>query len=80
MLTDSKVYALEGGTAAWCAAGRPIEEGYTHLAAEREDIFYKPYDREGTVEDAMNQYLDWEIELINQVKRDGTLVFPEFAP
>ena len=65
---------------AWGAAGRPIEEGYTNLAAEREDIFYKPYDREGTVEDAMNQYLDWEIELINQVKRDGTLVFPEFAP
>ena len=80
MLTDAKVYALEGGTAAWCAAGRPIEEGYTNLAAEREDIFYKPYDREGTVEDAMNQYLDWEIELINQVKRDGTLVFTEFAP
>ena len=79
-LTDAAVYALEGGTAAWRAAGKATEEGYTNLAADREDIFYKPYDREGTVEDAMNQYLDWEIELINQIKRDGTLIFPEFAP
>ncbi len=79
-LTDAEVLALEGGTDAWRAAGLSIEEGYANLAADREDIFYKPYDREGTVEDAMNQYLDWEIELINQIKRDGTLVFPEFAP
>ena len=79
-LTDSQIFALEGGTGAWRVAGLPIEEGYSNLAADREDIFYKPYDREGTVEDAMNQYLDWEIELINQIKRDGTLVFPEFAP
>ncbi len=79
-LTDADVFALDGGTDGWRAAGLAIEEGYTNLAAEREDIFYKPYDREGTVEDAMNQYLDWEIELINQIKRDGTLVFPEFAP
>lgn len=79
-ITDAKVFALEGGTEAWRVAGLPTEEGYSNLAADREDIFYKPYDREGTVEDAMNQYLDWEIELINQIKRDGTLVFPEFAP
>jgi rhodanese-related sulfurtransferase len=79
-LTDADVVALEGGTEAWRAAGLPMAEGYTNLAAEREDIFYKPYDREGTVEDAMNQYLDWEIELINQIERDGTLVFPDFAP
>ncbi len=79
-LTDADVAALQGGTESWRSAGMKIEEGYSNLAAEREDIFYKPYDREGTVEDAMNQYLDWEIELINQIKRDGTLVFPEFAP
>jgi len=80
LLTQTPVRVLEGGTQAWRAAGLPMEEGYAHLAAEKEDIFYKPYDREGTVEDAMNQYLTWEIELINQIKRDGTLVFPEFAP
>ena len=79
-LTDADVFALEGGTDAWRDAGQPIEEGYTNLASAREDVFYKPYDREGTVEDAMNQYLDWEIELINQIERDGTLVFPDFAP
>jgi len=80
LLTTQPVQVLDGGTEAWRAAGLPMEEGYTQLAAEKEDIFYKPYDREGTVEDAMNQYLSWEIELINQIKRDGSLVFPNFAP
>ncbi len=80
LLTKTPIRVLEGGTTAWQAAGLAMEEGYTNLAAEREDIFYKPYDREGAVEDAMNQYLTWEIELINQIKRDGSLVFPEFAP
>jgi rhodanese-related sulfurtransferase len=80
LLTSVPVRVLDGGTAAWRAAGLAMEEGYTQLAAQKEDIFYKPYDREGTVEDAMNQYLSWEIELINQIKRDGSLVFPQFAP
>ena len=80
LLTKVPIRILEGGTAAWRAAGLPMEEGYTRLAAEKEDIFHKPYDSEGTVEDAMNQYLTWEIELINQIKRDDSLVFPNFAP
>ena len=80
VLTDADVRILDGGTDAWRAAGLPLEEGFSRLAAEKEDIYYLPYDREGTIEDAMNQYLTWEIELINQIKRDGTLVFPEFAP
>lgn len=79
-LTDVEIRILDGGTDAWRAAGQPLEEGYTNLAAEKEDIYYLPYDREGTIEDAMNQYLTWEIELINQIRRDGTLVFPQFAP
>jgi rhodanese-related sulfurtransferase len=79
-LTDATVLLLDGGTAAWRDAGKPMEEGYVSLAAEREDIYYLPYDRDGTIEEAMQQYLTWEIELINQIKRDGTLVFPEFAP
>ena len=79
-LTDAEVLVLEGGTDAWRAAGKPMEEGFTSLAADKEDIYYLPYDREGTVEEAMNQYLTWEIALIEQIKRDGTLVFPEFGP
>ena len=79
-LTDVEIRILDGGTDAWRAAGQPLEEGYTNLAAEKEDIYYLPYDREGTIEEAMNQYLTWEIELINQIRRDGTLVFPQFAP
>jgi len=28
----------------------------------------------------MQQYLTWEIALVEQIKRDGTLVFPHFDP
>ena len=54
--------------------------GWENLASAREDLFYKPYDREGSPEEAMQQYLTWEIALVEQIKRDGTLVFPHFDP
>lgn len=79
-LTDKPVAVLDGGNEAWVAAGLTMAEGYENLASAREDIFYKPYDREGSPEEAMQQYLTWEIALVEQIKRDGTLVFPHFDP
>jgi hypothetical protein len=35
------------------------------------DVWYRPYDRKEGVEAAMNQYLEWEVDLVGQVKRDG---------
>jgi len=70
-----RVRALEGGTRAWIAAGLPLERGLTRLANEADDVWYRPYDREDGVEEAMRAYLDWETALIDQVARDGTLAF-----
>ena len=39
------------------------------------DLYLRAYDRNSGVEDAMNAYLTWEIELANQIKRDDTVVF-----
>lgn len=72
------VCALEGGTAAWRALGLPLERGMAAPLHPEEDVYHRPYDREEKVEEAMNAYLDWEIALIEQIKRDGTLTFPEF--
>ena len=73
-LVDLPVRVLAGGTAAWRRAGLEMAEGFENLADEVEDIFWKPYERDGRdgeVEAAMNAYLSWEIGLVDQVERDG---------
>ena len=73
-LVDVPVRVLAGGTAAWRRAGLEMAEGFENLADEVEDIFWKPYERDGRdgeVEAAMNAYLSWEIGLVDQVERDG---------
>ena len=75
-LTAAPVQALDGGTAAWAAAGNA-------LAADRADppdeacvdVHLRPYDRNSGVEAAMQAYLDWEIDLPREIERDGTVSF-----
>jgi rhodanese-related sulfurtransferase len=74
-LTNAPVAVLAGGTAAWQAAGLPLESGNTRLAAETDDVYYKPYDRQAQIEQAMQDYLDWEVALVEQVKRESYLTF-----
>ena len=69
------VQALAGGTHAWVQTGLPLEEGETNMASEPTDVWLKPYERKGTVEDFMNEYLTWEIALVDQIKRDDTVTF-----
>jgi rhodanese-related sulfurtransferase len=74
-VTGAPVAVLAGGTAAWQAAGLPLESGNTRLAAETDDVYYKPYDRQAQIEQAMQDYLDWEVALVEQVKRESYLTF-----
>jgi 3-mercaptopyruvate sulfurtransferase SseA len=74
-LTDVPVSVLAGGTDAWQAAGFPRESGSTRLAAETDDVYYKPYDRQAQIEQAMQDYLDWEVALVEQVRREAYLTF-----
>ncbi len=75
-LHPAPVAVLEGGTAAWAAAGLPI-------AADRRDppdeacidTWLRPYDRNDGVEAAMRDYLAWEIDLVHAVERDGDAPF-----
>ena len=72
---DQRTLALAGGTRAWREAGLPTETGTTRMAAETDDVYYKPYDRRSQVEQAMQDYLDWEVALVEQVKREDYLRF-----
>jgi rhodanese-related sulfurtransferase len=74
-LTTRPVKVLEGGTAAWRAAGLPLDAGEEHMADAPEDAWYKPYDRARDVEAAMRDYLRWEVDLVGQIERDGDARF-----
>jgi rhodanese-related sulfurtransferase len=75
-LTDAEVVVLEGGTEAWRAFGRPLVKDRTNPPDEAcIDSYLRPYDRNAGVEEAMNAYLTWEIDLVHQIERDDTIAF-----
>ncbi len=74
-ITSAQVAVLDGGNAAWQAAGHTLAEGSAGLEEDPCDAFLRPYDRDRSVEEAMQSYLDWEIALIDKLEKDGTLQF-----
>jgi len=77
-LTTAPVRVLAGGTAAWRAAGLPMQADRTIPAdAQCIDFHLRPYDRNSGVEEAMRAYLSWEIDLVHAVERDGDSRFGE---
>ena len=75
-LTRGEVRVLEGGSDAWKHAGGRWEADRTMPAdAECVDFYLRPYDRNSGVEAAMQAYLDWEIDLVHEIERDGTVRF-----
>jgi rhodanese-related sulfurtransferase/predicted metal-dependent enzyme (double-stranded beta helix superfamily) len=75
-----EVVVLAGGMKAWRDAGLPVEAGHTRMADPPTDVWYRPYDFKEDVEAAMRQYLDWEVDLVPQVKRDGDAKFTVYKP
>ena len=73
-LTTHATRCLIGGTAAWQAAGHALSQE-PHLADDAIDVWLKPYERGGDTRGAMNEYLNWEIDLIERIARDGTCRF-----
>ena len=69
---------LEGGTEAWIGAGMPLAEGEELMLDSTDDVWLRPYDRGGDVAQAMNAYLEWELQLVQQVEADGTARFRRF--
>jgi rhodanese-related sulfurtransferase len=75
-LTGAQVHALAGGTEAWHAFGRPLVKDRSNPPDEAcIDAYLRPYDRNSGVEEAMNAYLTWEIDLVRDIERDDTIAF-----
>ncbi len=69
------VTVLEGGNAAWLAAEKPTESGVERATTARDDVWYKPYDHASDYKKHAQDYLAWEVALVDQVKRDPTIRF-----
>ena len=70
------VEVLAGGTAAWVASGGTLDADRTVPPDEDcVDVYLRPYDRNSGVEAAMHAYLSWEVALVDEIRRDGTVAF-----
>ncbi len=75
-LTKGTVSVLAGGTDGWKAAGRPMEKNRLIPSDDAcIDFYLRAYDRNSGVEEAMKAYLSWEIDLVHEIVRDGTVAF-----
>ena len=78
-VTDRPVHFLTGGNAAWRAAGQ-LFSAEAKMADEAVDQWRKPYERTGNIKAMMQEYLDWEVDLLTRLQRDGSLQFDRFRP
>ena len=61
---------MTGGSRAWTAAGLPLEEGATNMAHAVDDVWLSARERGKNREEAMREYLAWEINLVNDMATD----------
>ena len=74
---SSGVSVVEGGINAWERAGLGLDGGLNNLLSVPNDVYLRAYDREDPVEveKAMNDYLNWELGLVEQIARPGGTKF-----
>ena len=68
------IRVLDGGTAAWRAAGLQLATAREAMADIPNDCWRRPYDPYAAP-DARERYLKWEIELVRQIEREGDIGF-----
>jgi rhodanese-related sulfurtransferase len=67
---SAPLMVLSGGTEAWTRAGLPLETGATRVASEADDVVLSARERNQDREEAMREYLAWEINLVNEMATD----------
>ena len=77
--TKAEIMVLAGGTEAWSAAGLPLETGATRMASVPNDVVLSARERGQGREEAMREYLAWEIDLVNQMATDDDQRFRVIA-
>ena len=74
-----QVFWLKSGRAGWRRAGLPMEPGRIEndplQLTPTDDMWYPPWARADRVEQAMREYLTWEVDLLDQLAREPYLKF-----
>lgn len=79
-LTERPIQVVAGGTAAWRAAGLPLETGTEHWLSEPDDVVASGW-RESDPERrkaGFRRYLSWELGLVAELEADDTVPFKRF--
>jgi rhodanese-related sulfurtransferase len=74
------VCALAGGTAAWSAAGLPLESDIHRLVSPAIDRYQRPYEGTDNAREKMQDYINWELQLVQQIETDGVSRFRVVCP
>jgi rhodanese-related sulfurtransferase len=69
------VTVLDGGTQAWAEAGYPIESDRHEYVSPAIDVYKRPYEGTDSTPQAMRAYIEWELQLVAQLAKDGVANF-----
>jgi hypothetical protein len=56
-----------------------VVSGVERATTPRDDVWYKPYDHSSDYLKHARDYLEWEVALVDQIKRDPTIRFRAFS-
>ncbi|WP_407159095.1 rhodanese-like domain-containing protein [Bradyrhizobium sp. STM 3557] len=73
--TPRTVRVLSGGTRAWTASGRPLERDRSSFISTPDDVYKRPYEGTDNAAEAMQAYIDWELQLVAQLANDSVSNF-----
>jgi len=73
--TDRGIRVLSGGTRAWTASGRELERDQASFVSKPDDVYKRPYEGTDNATEAMQAYIDWELQLVAQLANDSVSNF-----
>jgi rhodanese-related sulfurtransferase len=73
--TARGVRVLSGGTRAWTASGRKLEREPVSFISTPDDVYKRPYEGTDNAAEAMQAYIDWELQLVAQLANDSVSNF-----
>ena len=76
--TEKDIFFLKGGTKHWEQNKYLTETKNSNFLCDTKDVQYKPYDHSEEAEKFMIEYLEWEINLLDQININNSLTFHTF--
>jgi rhodanese-related sulfurtransferase len=73
--TARSVRVLSGGTRAWIASGHQLERERASFISTPDDVYKRPYEGTDNATEAMQAYIDWELQLVAQLANDSVSNF-----